>query len=79
MTSEARAALREKVAKAMWDTNSLDAFVDAAIAVCMEEAARVAEGERYSGDTLTPYGDGYNRSCADIAAAIREMIQKEPT
>jgi hypothetical protein len=84
MTSEARAALREKVAEELWQAESVRAvgtrrnipwseagpaarhqwlpLADAAIAVVLEEAARVAYQEWLDG-TPPP----------EIAAAIRGM------
>jgi hypothetical protein len=81
-TDEARAALREKVARAMWDTNSLDAFVDAAIAVCLEEAAKVADEFAEADRKLIATAEDDEELAAfqrgrfkakNIAAAIRAM------
>ena len=78
--TDAREALRERVADAIakaWDEEGrvIDA-ADAAIAMCMEEAARVAETN--AAEAWTEGADetrGLMRLQAqDIAAAIRAMM-----
>jgi hypothetical protein len=67
MTSEAREALREKVADIIRDSTepTFERIADAAIAVALEEAARLSE---------KMYRKGQIGS--DIAAAIRGMKGK---
>jgi hypothetical protein len=50
-------------------------MADAAIALVLEEAAKVADDEAYGfpPEMLTKHGVGYERACRDIAAAIRAM------
>ena len=69
--------LREKISRALWETNGLSAFIDAAIAVVLEEAARVADR-----NAAEAWAEGAEETrglmrmqAADIAAAIRAMIK----
>jgi hypothetical protein len=70
-----RAALREKVVKLYADKWGVtDAWLaDAAIAVVLEEAARVADRERYNTATLTSLPP-QSSAAFSIAAAIRGLI-----
>ena len=92
MTSEARAALREKVARAIYRAAYED-IPDTAIAVVLEEAARVAENgvkQECCGNQIMD-GSAFPECCGnanviplypnEIAAAIRalKMKQQEPT
>jgi hypothetical protein len=99
MASEAREALREKVARAMlakplnencepvpWDDatdEARDAYLieaDAAIAVCMEEAARTRPkpvDEEAHHLKATDYTAGWNAAVRAYAAAIRGLKGKD--
>lgn len=78
MTSDPRAALREKVADIILDSTepTFERIADAVIAVVLEEAARVAETN--AAEAWTEGADetrGLMRLQAqDIAAAIRAMM-----
>jgi galactokinase len=87
MTSEARAALREKVVKAldetfrqaqrrgMWNVSREYDCAVAAIDVALEEAARVAESRGQLPSTGDRVHDaGWDGACISIAAAIRGLI-----
>lgn len=48
----------------------------AAIAVVLEEAAKVADG-KLDCDPMDDFDTGWSAACADIAAAIRGMIKED--
>jgi hypothetical protein len=82
MTSEARAALREKIIKLYADKWGVtDAWLaDAAIDVVLEEAAKVAEAKADEWSTEWRKGlkcdihlEGKSDGADDVAAAIRAM------
>lgn len=80
--------LRERVARAITDNNCFGVTqkaVDAAIAIVLEDAAKVAEGlpfkEHYRAWSFT-YGDRSNdsdvtRHCDLLAAAIRSINKQD--
>ncbi len=83
MTSEARAALRDKVARAIWKTNSLNVFIAAAIDIVLEEAAKLAEAKADEWSTAwrnrmkaDSHMEGKSAGADEIAAAIRAMIKE---
>ena len=85
--TDAREALRERVAMKIayemgytWGSSGLDHSglrdaADAAIAICMEEAVKVAEGwvgcAEWSADT----NSGYECASREIAAALRAYMK----
>ena len=80
MTSEARAALRDKVARAIWETNSLNVFIDAAIDIVLEEAAKLAEAKADEWATVwrnrmkaDSHMEGQSDGADEIASAIRAL------
>ena len=78
--TDPRAALRDKVARAIWETNSLNVFIAAAIDMALEEAAKVAEAKadewatvwrnRFKADS---HMEGKSAGADEIAAAIRAL------
>lgn len=77
VTSEARAAMREKIIKLYADKWGVtDAWLaDAAIDVALEEAARLVrqKSREIDGD---PWNSGYNAALEDADAAIRALKGK---
>lgn len=49
-------------------------YARAAIAVVLEEAAKVA-AEKADNDPMDDFDNGWTAACADIAAAIRAMVK----
>ena len=47
----------------------------AAVALALEEAARVSRPPSHMLGSADPYANGYRAACADIAAAIRALIK----
>ena len=83
MTSEARAPLRDKVARAIWETNSLNVFIAAAIDIVLEEAAKLAEAKADEWATVwrnrmkaDSHMEGKSDGADEIASAIRAMIKE---
>jgi hypothetical protein len=82
MTHDARAELREKVAESIAKADYCGRvlsqhrkFADAAIAVCLEEAARVVEADPDAGTATR--ADWTKTIGGHIAAAIRGLIKTD--
>lgn len=67
---------RDPPGQSLWGIERSRDKARAAIALCMEEAARSAEVEKFTSDTLTPAGEAHNRACDIIAAAIRALAKE---
>lgn len=81
MTSDPRAALREKVADIILDSTepTFERIADAVIAVVLEEAAKVAEAfpaRTHRNLATAPYAAA-EQAGDEIAAAIRAMMGKD--